>query len=526
LVDKRWLSIGALVIGVSLFIILLLPFFLNAETFKPTIENQLSSTLQRQVTLGKMSFSLMRGSLITEEIVIADDPGFSDVPFMQAKSLEVGVQIIPFLLHRQVHITGLTIDSPSIQLIQHANGRWNYSSLGGTSSQSTSPQRTTAPDLSVGELRIVKGSALVSSVPATAKPFEYTDVNLTIKRFSFLKSFPFELSAKLPADGTLKLTGNAGPIDQNDTSRTPFDAKLQLREFDSVAAGVIDKSRGVSMTTDIDADIKSDGTNVASTGKIKASRLQLVPTGSPAQQPVDIDYSVSQNLATREGSVSDVAIHTGPVAIHANGSFKVTPETMTVNLHLSAPGLPIDQVERLLPVVGIRLPSGSSLQGGTLSASIAIVGPLTAATLTGPVEIDNTRLAGFDLGSRIEGLSQLTGTRGGTDIHVLKANVNSSPQETRISDIYGDMPQIGIATGNGTVAPSGELDFRLTAKLNNSSSVGSLANKAINAVGGLVDGFLKPTEKRAPLSNRGIPLTITGTASNPVIRANVGALLR
>ena len=140
---------------------------------------------------------------------------------------------------------------------------------------------------------------------------------------------------------------------------------------------------------------------------------------------------------------------------------------MTVNLHLSAPGLPIDQLERLLPVVGIRLPSGSSLQGGTLSASMAISGPATTATITGPIEIDNTQLAGFDLGSRIEGLSQFAGTRRGTDIHVLKANVNSSPQETRISDIYGDMPQIGTATGEGTVASSGELDFHLTAKFNN-----------------------------------------------------------
>lgn len=524
--DKRWLLAGALVLGVLLFVIFLVPFFVNAETFRPTIESQLSAALRREVTVGKLSFSLMKGSLSAEDIVIADDPAFSKVPFLQAKKLDVGVEILPLLSHRQVHITSLTIDTPSIQLIQHANGTWNYSSLGGGPTQSATAQPASLPDFSVGELKIVNGSALVSSIPASPKPFEYTDVNLTVKQFTFFRSFPFELSAKLPANGTLKLTGSVGPVAQSDTSRTPFDAKLQLREFDPVAAGLIDKGKGISMTNDVDADIKSDGGQLASTGKIKSSRLQLAPKGSPAQQPVDIDYSVSQNLFTREGSVSDIAIHAGSAVVHANGTFKVAPQAMTVNLHLSAPGLPIDQLERLLPVVGIRLPSGSSLQGGTLSASMAISGPATTATITGPIEIDNTQLAGFDLGSRIEGLNQFAGTRRGTDIHVLKANVNSSPQETRISDIYGDMPQIGTATGEGTVASSGELDFHLTAKFNNSSAVGSLANKAVNTVGGLVDGLLKPTEKRTPLSNRGIPLTITGTASNPSIRANVGAMLR
>jgi AsmA protein len=524
--DKRWLVIGALVVGVFLFVILLVPFFVNAENFRPMLETQLSTALGRNVSFGKLSFSLMQGSLVAEEIVIAEDPAFSDVPFIQAKKLDVGVQIMPFLFHHQVRITKLTIDTPSMQLIEHPDGKWNYSSLGGSSIRGSTPQPTSVPDLSVGELNIVDGSAFVSSVPATAKPFEYSDMNLSIKQFSFVKSFPFELSAKLPAGGSLKLTGDAGPISPKDTSQTPFRASVQIRDFNPVAAGVIDQSKGISMDNDIDAEIKSDGANATSTGKIKTSRLQLAAKGSPAQQPVDIDYSVSQNLATREGRVSDLAIHTGSVAVHVNGTFKITPEAMLLNLHLSAPALPLEQLEGLLPVVGIRLPSGSSLQGGTLTANIAITGPATAATLAGPLEIDNTKLVGFDLGSKIQGLNLLGRSGGGTEIRALKANVNSSPESTRLTDIYGDLPQIGTASGDGTVAPSGELNFHLTAKLNNSNAVGAAANSAVNAVGGLVGSFLHPNKKPVEVSNRGIPLTITGSAENPSIRANIGALLR
>jgi AsmA protein len=193
---------------------------------------------------------------------------------------------------------------------------------------------------------------------------------------------------------------------------------------------------------------------------------------------------------------------------------------------MAAPNVPIDQLESLLPVVGIHLPSGSSLQGGTLTANIVVTGPATTATLAGPVEIDNTRLAGFDLGSKIQGLNPFGGTSAGTEIQVLKAKVSSSPEGAKITDIYGNLPQLGSATGEGTVAQSGAIDFNLTAKLNSSNAVGAVANTAVNAVSGIVGGFLHPNAKPAPTSNRGIPLTITGTAASPSIRANIGAMLR
>jgi AsmA protein len=517
LIDKRWFFVGALVVGVFLFVILLVPFFVNADSFRPIVESQLTSALGRNVTMGKLSFSLMHASLIAEDLVIEDDTAFSDVPFMQAKALATGIKIFPFLLQRQVQITNLTIDTPSIQLIEHPDGKWNYSSLGANTKVSASGTNSVS-DLMVGELKLINGSALVSSVPATATPFDYTDVNFTLKQFSYFKSFPFELSAKLPGGATVKLTGEAGPISTQNTARTPFQAMLQLREFNPVSAGIIDPSKGISMNNDIDAEIKSDGSNVVSTGKIKASQLQLVPKGSPAQEVVDIDYSISQNLATRDGTVSDIAIHAGSAAVHVKGTFKPSPEGMMLNLNLSAPSLPLNDLGRLLPAAGITLPRGASLQGGTLTAKIAIVGAATAAALIGPVEIDNTRLADFDLGSKVEGLRPLAATRSGTDIRVLKANVSSGPQGTRLAGIYGEMPQVGTATGEGIVAPSGEIDFRLTAKVYGSNAVTQPVKTR--------ESPSQPNAKATLVPTRVISLTITGTADNPSIRANSGAPAR
>lgn len=524
--QKEWALPAAAVVLLMIFIVTLVPVFVNADTFRPTVESQLSSALGREVTMGRLTLSIMAGNLVADEIAIADDPAYSSVPFIQAKRLDVGVKILPLVFHHQVQITRLNIDTPSIQLIQNGNGKWNFSTIGGASAAPGQAQPSSMPDLTVDELKITDGSATVSSIPMTQKPFEYSAVNLTVKNFSFLKSFPFDLSAKLPGDGSLKLTGDAGPISQKDTSQSPFQATLQLRDFDPVASGVIDSSKGISMVDDVDAQIKSDSVTVSSTGKITAVRLQLVPRGSPAQDPVVMDYSITDNLGTRLATVSDIAVHAGSAAVHVNGTFQFTEQAVMINLHLAAPNVPIEQLENLLPVVGIHLPSGSSLRGGTLTANITASGPATTATLVGPVEIDNTKLVGFDLGSKIQGMNPFGGTSGGTEIQVLKANVSSSPADAKVTNIYGNLPQLGSATGEGTVAQSGAIDFNLTAKLNSSNVMGAVANTAVNAVGGLVGGFLHPKTKPTLASDRGIPLTITGTAASPSIKANIGAMLK
>jgi AsmA protein len=523
---KRWVKIVISIVALFVLAIVVVPFLVNADTFRPTIQDQLSSALGRRVTLGHLSFSLLSGSLIAEDIAIADDPAFSTAPFLQAKQLDLGVETGPLLFHRQVRITTFTVDSPAIQLIQAQNGTWNFSSIGGTAAKPATAQQSAIPDLTVGELKIKDGSATVSSVPATAKPFVYSALNLSVQQFSFAKSFPFDLSAKLPGDGSLKLTGTAGPVSQKDAADTPFQATIQLTHFDPVAAGVVEASKGVSGVADFDAQISSDGSNVISSGKIKADKLQLARTGSPAPHPVDIDYTVSDNLATRVGKVTDVSLHTGSVAVHATGGFRFTPEAIVLDLHISAPNLPIDQLEQLLPVVGIRLPSGSSLQGGTLTANVAVTGPATEATISGPVDVENTKLAGFDLGTKIQGLNPFGGTGGGTQIQTLRATVHSTPQSTQISDIYGNLPQIGTATGGGSISSSNALDFKMVATLNNSNVMGAVTNQAMNAVGGIVGGFLHPKAKPAAAANRGIPLSITGTATSPTIRANIGSMLK
>ena len=111
--QRRWVRIVIAVVALFVLVVVFVPFFVNADTFRPTIQTQLGRALGRPITLGRLSFSLLRGSLIAEDIAIADDPAFSSEPFLQARSLSIGVEVAPLVFHRQLHITSLTVDTPA-----------------------------------------------------------------------------------------------------------------------------------------------------------------------------------------------------------------------------------------------------------------------------------------------------------------------------------------------------------------------------------------------------------------------------
>lgn len=517
------LSVLAGVVVLLLLAVLLVPLFINANTFRSTLETQLSSALGRKVTLGNLSFSVFSGSLVADNISIADDPAFSPKPFLQAQSLHIGVEVMPLLLHRQLLVTSFVADSPSINLVHNAQGVWNFSNIGSNAgSRTQNPEKETAlPNFTVGQMQVVNGTAVVSDIPSTGPPFTYSKLNLSVQQFSFAKAFPFTLTAGLPGGGLLDVHGNAGPVNPQDASVTPLGANISLKHFDPVAAGVVQKSQGFSMLADITAQVTSNGQTLDSKGTVSAANLELVADGTPTPSPVDIAYTVTHNLTARTGQVTDLAIKTGGVAVHVTGTYAIKEAQTILALHLAAPNLPINQVEALLPAAGVRLPSGSRLQGGTLSANLAINGPTTAPTISGPVEVDNTKLAGFDLSSKIGGLKPVAGSQGGTEIQKVSANVNSSAQGTRIENLYASIPQLGTATGAGTVAPGGAINFELVAKLNTTSGVGGQALAGLNGVGGGVLGQAVSTA-----AANGIPVHISGTTSNPVIQADLSKLLQ
>ena len=126
---KHWKKAVVVVAVLAVATVAAIPFFVNANTFRPLLETQLSAALGRQAKLGNLRLALFSGRLVADNLSIADDPAYSAAPFLSAQKLRIGVDMRPLIFHRQIHVRSFEIEGPQIHLVQGIDGRWNFSSL-------------------------------------------------------------------------------------------------------------------------------------------------------------------------------------------------------------------------------------------------------------------------------------------------------------------------------------------------------------------------------------------------------------
>jgi AsmA protein len=514
ILKKRWVRVAGIVVACFLLFIMLLPLFINVNSFRPKIESEATNALGRQVKLGDLSLSIFSGSVGVENISVADDPTFSKSPFITAKSLKVGVELMPLIFSKQLNVTNIALNEPQITLLKAANGRWNFSSLGGTDANKAPESRKATPatpgNFSIAKLEINNGRLSVGNANSTVKPQVYDNVNVDVTDFSFTSQFPFKLTADLPGGGDANISGQAGPINQQDAAKTPLEASLKMNNMNLATSGLIDAASGIAGSANFEGTVNSNGSQAKSVGQVTCDKLRLSPKGSPAPKAVSIKYAANLDLDSQAGTISQGDVAIGKAIAHLTGGFQTQGQTQTVNLRLNAPAMAVDELEAMLPSLGVVLPSGSKLQGGTLSTELGITGPLDKLVITGPVRLANTQLAGFDLGSKLGALSAFTGKAASSrDTSIQNASLNArvAPEGTRADAINLTVPAIGVITGAGTVSPEGALDFKMTANVQ-SGVAGGLTKVA--GIGGKGGGA--------------IPFSIKGTTSNPTFVPDVAGV--
>ncbi|MGD0445704.1 MAG: AsmA family protein [Edaphobacter sp.] len=700
-IPRRTLFVVLGSIVALLLIIISIPLFLNADSFRARIESTLTTSLGRKVTLGKLDLSVLSGSLVAENATIADDPAFSNQPFLEAKKLKIGIEMMPLIFSREIHITSFTLDSPTTILLRAANGSWNFSSIGNAhpAAAANKDANSVIPNLTIGHVSITSGRLITGNVPAPGAPSTprrtFDQVNFDAKDFSFAKTFPFTFSAHLPGDATVSVNGNAGPVNVTDASLTPFGVHFTAKHLDPLAAGFLDATSGLRGTVDnidvqatwngqqlhvanllvdtpklamvlsnkpataappptapnsndmlstltadhiqikngtfsisspgqstpavyqqlnaelsnvsptasspfklsaqvpgggsvtgdgnfgpmnqssiiatplnahiaishldlassgvvspeaglgglanVDAKALSDGNSLNANVTANIQGIRIAKNGSPSARPVVAQLTVAQNLQALTGQLQKGVITIGSAVVNVDGTYQTSGPTTAINLKVNVPGASINELESFLPSVGVHLPTGSRLEGGTLTANLNVTGSTAAPIISGPVRVSNTTLAGFDLGSKLGPLSSLAGIKSGsgTAIQSLSANVNVNGGNVRTDNVSLVVPSIGTATGAGTVSAAGALNYNILLKLTGllggaggkggtTAGAGGIAGQlmgmipggaAAGAAGGVVGNIAG-----AALRN-GVPVQIGGTTSNPTFTPNMGGIM-
>lgn len=523
------LKIIGIVIALLIVIAIAIPFFIDVNRFRPEIEDQISTALGRQVKIGNLKLAIFSGSVSADDLSVADDPAFSKQPFIKAKALNVGVELKPLIFDKQLRVTELVIDHPSVALLRTEAGKWNFSSIGAknpppsapsaaapaAAPRSTQPKGTTSgssssnPDLSVAKLVIKDGTITLDNISNRIKPQVFPNVNITVQNFSFSSKFPFTMSSGLPGGGNAKIDGSAGPMDANDASLTPLTAKVKLNNLNLAESAIIDPSTGIAGLVDFDGTVSSDGRQARSSGSATVDKIKLSPKGTAASKPVQAKFSTTYELQKQSGQLSQGDVIIGKAMAHVVGDYQLT-NAVSLNMKLGALNMPIDDLIPMLAPLGVALPSGSSLKGGTLTANLTIVGPLDKLVINGPVQVANTTLAGFNLGSKMSAVSAISGVKTGSDLNVqnLSAQAHVAPDGISTQNVNLNLPQLGVVTGNGTISPQNALNYTMNAKLSGSVVTG------LTQVAGLGN------------KNGTIPFFIHGTTSDPKFEPDMKGMLK
>jgi AsmA protein len=508
---KKVLTVIGVVVVVLLLIAVILPHLIDVNHFKPTIETQITDALGRKVEIGNISLSIFSGGVSVDNVVISDDPSFSPSPFLQAKEVKVGVALLPLIFSKRLEVSSFTVTDPQVSLLRSSSGTWNFSTMGGGAKKKS--ENPSAPaNFSVEKLTISNGTIVVGTTSAHQKTQTYQNVDLEASDLSYTTQFPFKFSAKTPGDGSVKLEGKAGPIDAVDAALTPLDAKVEVKNFDVSAAGVVDPAMGFGGVIDFTGDLASDGKEMNSKGSLKANKIKLKPAGSPATVSVDVDYDTAYDLKKQAGTLKQGDVHIGKALARLTGSYDIAGASPSLQMKLNGQGMPIADLEGMLPAAAITLPPGASLKSGNLEMNLALDGPVDKLVITGPVKLTDGKMGGFNLRSKLGALSSFGGLggKGGessdTEIQMLSADLRVDPANTQATNLDIVVPSIGTVTGTADVSASGQLNCKMSAKLAGAmgamTSVMSMGNK----------------------NSQGIPFTITGTTSNPIFLPDVAGM--
>ncbi len=494
---KKLLVVVAALVAVVLIAAIAIALFFDVNQFRPALAAQVGATLGRRVEIGNLKVSWLAGGVAAEDVVILDDPAFSKEPFVSAKSVSVGVDVLPLILSRSLRVQAFTLDRPRVSLIRAANGNWNFSSL--ATGQSSSSGSVGAISVLIQRIGITNGQVSIRGLDGARAERSYDDVDIAVTDLSFTSRFPFKLSAKAPGGGTIAVDGQAGPFNLTDMAETPFSGSVKIQHLDVASTGFIDPRSGIGGILDFAGTMTSTGAAITTKGKADVAGLRLMPDASTSKVPVSIEYESAYNTKSEMGTLKRADVSIGKAVARMSGDYRVGERTSSVNMKLRGDKLPVTELEGALPALGITLPQGAALQQGTLDVDLSIAGPVERLVIAGPLGLSNAKITGFDLAEKmgpIATVAQLAGLQrvGDTLVESLTATLKITQDGIQIDMLKMLAPAVGTLTGDGTISPQGVLNFPMTATFN-----------------------AKPI---------GIPFRVQGTTKNPSFVPDMGRVVK
>jgi len=178
----------------------------DVNRFKPQIIKQASTALNRDIDFekAKLGFSLTSGiKLAVNNIKIYEDPAFGKGEFLTVKKVSLGVDILGYILRKQISVSSIIVSSPHINIIRNKDGSLNVQTLSmAATGQNAAPNQTKAqvplalPAIFVSSLKIENGS--IAFFDYSFEPrisLKISQLGFSANKISLENSFPFSADA-------------------------------------------------------------------------------------------------------------------------------------------------------------------------------------------------------------------------------------------------------------------------------------------------------------------------------------------
>jgi len=333
--------------------LLIVPAFIDIQDYKPEVEKFISEKTGRPFTVGDdLSLSLFPWAGVSfSDLHLGNAPGFAEKDFVNVKSFEVRVKLLP-LLSKDIQVKRFILNEPYITLVKNKDGRVNWSQPDAAEGTSSAPKKKEAPgaptakaglpikDLTVGEFLLKNGSVTwIDHTTQTRK--EIAAVNLALKDVSLERPIKLSFSAQLDKQ-PLSVEGTVGPVGKDFKQATiPLDLDVNaLKELILQLKGNL-MNPGSKPGIDLAVEIKS-----FSPRKLVAALGQTFPVTTSDSKALD-RVALKANL---KGDAAKITV--------SNGILNLDESTLNFSLNasdFSAPNLAFDlnldqiNLDRYLP---------------------------------------------------------------------------------------------------------------------------------------------------------------------------------
>lgn len=441
-----WVIGAGLLVMVGLLV--LAKVLISPERVRQTLLPLAEKALQRPVQLEEIEVKWFSGITINKLVVQEPDGGEN---FVAARSVQLRYQLLPLLSGRVV-VDEIRLVAPTIRIVRHADGRYNFSDLLGDKGEGEAETATPDPadggrkalDLLVSKVAIEGGTLdFHDATLDPAAPYLYQISSLTIEasNISLTRPFPVELQASL----------NAAPLifmGQVDLAQQSGGGKLSLNGLDVARLSPYfrDKIPGEleSLLLSLDLDLTAGVKGGESKGRVILDKLSLtlqaLPEAPLRNVKAVLDYAVTADLEQGLITLSSLRLNYNDVLFpELMGNLTDLKGKPTFDGALTIPAAELKPLLAALPAGLVK--SVTALNPtGRIGARLHLAGPLSAGKAlvqNGEVRLEGVQVETGGLAPVLTGGLQLKGdTLAAKDLQ-LQAGDNAASIDFQAGNLFG-----------------------------------------------------------------------------------------